>query len=437
MTDAFSSVEIDFKSKRYSEALSKLDDLIRNPAYKTQLEDLYYKKALCLYFLAEYPEAYEIATQLDENPKSRALMDALNKKKKSAHRSKEKNERVVDDDGVVKKLPFFKSDTTFKDVIGLDAEKKYLNDNFILLIKEPKLAKEYGKRLGDGLILYSAPGQGKTLLARAICGESGANMLIMKKQDILNMYVGNGEKNLHMIFEQARKNLPCIIFIDEIDAITNKRADPGDSKGEGSAMVNLASQLLEEMDGIEKNPDGLFIIGATNLPYKIDSAFKRGGRFGTMKYIRPPKFNERVALFQYYMRNLKKGLINYNRLALATTGYAAGDISNIADKSTLAAMIDKKERGIDRLITTQDAINVIKRDYPRSSLDEWYINMQRTLLGTIKTQIIDGREQQSWEDGTLQLGERDQYREMIQDIVENTKPLNIRLKYLARQLGTI
>ena len=218
----------------------------------------------------------------------------------------EQKEEIVE--GQIKKVAFFKSDIKFKDVIGLNKVKKYLAENVVLAIREPALFRRYGKKLGVGLLLYGPPGVGKTYVVKAIAGESGANVIIARVNQIVDMYTGNTEKNLHAIFEQARKNPPCIIFFDELDALGVKRGgDGGDGGGNSSALRLAVNQFLVEMSGVESNPEGIFVIGATNNPWDIDPALKRSGRFGDSVYLKPPTYGDRKSLFRYYTRNKPVG----------------------------------------------------------------------------------------------------------------------------------
>ena len=143
---------------------------------------------------------------------------------------KEAGEEKIEE-GQIKKLSFYKSKVKFDSVIGLDKTKKFLQDNIILAIKEPALFKKYGKKLGVGLLLYGPPGVGKTHIVNAIAGEAQANVIIARINQIIDMYTGNTEKNLHAIFEQARKSTPCIIFFDELDALGVKRGGGGGGEG--------------------------------------------------------------------------------------------------------------------------------------------------------------------------------------------------------------
>ena len=207
--------------------------------------------------------------------------------------SKPEEQKEVIQEGQIKSVAFFKSDTKFNDVVGLEKVKRYLADNVVLAIKKPDLFKKYGKKLGVGLLLYGPPGVGKTYIVRAVAGEAGANVIIARVNQIVDMYTGNTEKNLHAIFEQARKNIPCVIFFDELDALGVKRGGDEPGGGNSSALRLAVNQFLVEMSGVEANPEGIYVIGATNNPWEIDPALKRSGRFGDSVYLKPPDYKAR------------------------------------------------------------------------------------------------------------------------------------------------
>ncbi|MGC8567946.1 MAG: ATP-binding protein [Candidatus Micrarchaeia archaeon] len=335
-------------------------------------------------------------------------------------------------EGQIKKLSFYKSNRKFDSVIGLQKVKKYLTENVVLAIKEPQLFKKYGKKLGLGLILYGPPGVGKTHIVNAVAGEAGANVIIARLNQIVDMYTGNTEKNLHAIFEQARQNTPCIILFDEIDALGMKRGG-GSEQGEGSSVRLAINQFLTEMDGIEKNPEGIFVIGTTNQPWDIDPALKRSGRFGDRIYLRAPTYKERRELFRFYLSNIPKGNINYGRLARATIGYSPADIANICDKSAMKPLLHEYINKKERKLETKDIIDVLKdKDLGGSSLDEWYEMVKKDVISKTETQIVDGKKQQIVKEGKLDAEEKVLYKSMIRDIKRNTGSMHKVLRKLMR-----
>jgi SpoVK/Ycf46/Vps4 family AAA+-type ATPase len=393
----------------------------------------WYEKSLSL--KPDYSEAKSRLEKIDamlhmEAPKpkssSQAGLSPQSQKKSS-------EQATVIEDGQIKKLPFYKSTMTFDKVMGLEKIKKYLKENVVLAIQRPDLFKKYGKDLGVGLLLYGPPGVGKTYIVNAIAGESGANVLIARINQIVDMYTGNTEKNLHAIFEQARKNTPCIIFFDELDALGVKRGGGGGEGGESSALRLAVNQFLVEMNGVEENPEGIFVIGATNQPWDIDPALKRSGRFGDSVYIRPPTYKERKATFELYTRNKQRGRLSYGRLARATSGYSPADIKRICDKAAMRPLLHEYQFNKQRNLTMSDMMAILKdKDVSGSSLDEWYSMVKKDVISKTETQIVDGKKQEVVKEGKLDPQEKILYKALIKDIKKNTSSTRIRMKKFMR-----
>jgi len=172
-------------------------------------------------------------------------------------------------------IDFSKSgEMSFDDVGGMDQVKENIRMKIIYPIQKPELFAAYGKKAGGGVLMYGPPGCGKTLLAKATAGEIKANFLSVGLHQVLDMYIGQSEQKLHQIFELARKYAPTVLFFDEVDALAADRKDMRQSAGKG-----LINQLLAEMDGVNGENDGVLILGATNAPWHLDSAFLRPGQF--------------------------------------------------------------------------------------------------------------------------------------------------------------
>ncbi len=344
------------------------------------------------------------------------------------------NETKIEE-GQIKKVAFYKSNQKFDSVIGLEKLKKYLKDNIVLAIKEPELFKRYGKKLGLGTILYGPPGAGKTYTVNAIAGEANANVIIARVNQIVDMYTGNTEKNLHAIFEQARKNPPCIIFFDELDALGVKRGGTGSGPegGESSALRLAVNQFLVEMSGVEKNPEGIFVIGATNIPWDIDSALKRSGRFGDHVYVPPPGYRDRKKLFEFHTRNMPRSHLSWGRLSRATAGYSPADIERICDKAIMIPLLHEHEHHTSKKLTMGDMLTVLRdEDINSSSLDEWYNMVKKDVISKTETQIVDGKKQEIIKEGKLDAEEKVLYKTMVKDIKKNTSGWRIALKKIVR-----
>ncbi len=333
-------------------------------------------------------------------------------------------------EGQIKKVRFHKSTINFKDVVGMEEQKKLIYENIILAIKKPELLKVYGKKLGLGVIFYGPPGNGKTYLVNAISGETKSNVIIARINEIVDMYAGNTEKNMHAIFEQARANTPVIVFFDEIDALGMKRNGGGGGGEQSSTMRMAVNQFLQEMDGVEKNPEGIFIIGATNQPWDIDSALKRSKRFGESIYVPPPDRKSRRQAFIYNTRKMPIKGINFGRLARATMGFSQADIEEICDKAALIPAAEEDRTGKRRSIYMRDFLRMIKKH--GNSLDEWYSQMKKEVISKTETSVVDGKKQTVVKEGKLTAEEKTRYKPMIKDVKRNTNSLYIRVKKIVR-----
>ena len=265
-----------------------------------------------------------------------------------------------------------------------------------------------------------------TLLVRAIAGETKAKFIVMHINEIVDMYAGNTEKNLHAVFEQARKNAPCIVFADEIDALGTKRE--GEQQGNMRMAVN---QFLQELDGVEKNPEGIFIIGATNQPWDMDPALKRPGRFGESVYMPAPKYKDRREAFRYNTRKMPLSkFVSFGRLARATWGFSMADIFSICDKAALKVAAEEDRTGKKRPIGMKDLMAMVKEG--GSSLDEWYAMVKKEVISKTETTIVEGKKQETIKEGRPTPEEKQRYKPMIKDIKKNLNPVNIFVKKLMR-----
>ena len=231
------------------------------------------------------------------------------------------------------------SDVKFSDVIGQDEVIEDLR--FIVdLMKDPKKGEAIGAKVPKGLLLQGPPGTGKTLLAKAIAGEAGVPFIEQSGSAFIEMYVGMGARRVRDLFELARKNAPCVIFIDEIDAVGIAR-DSAKSSSEHEQTINA---LLEQMDGFESR-SGIFVIAATNRADKLDEALVRPGRFDRQVTVNPPRdWKVRADLFKHYLAPLKiDPALDIKNLALQTPGFTGADIAAICNEAGIIAMMNNAE----------------------------------------------------------------------------------------------
>ena len=240
-----------------------------------------------------------------------------------------------------------KRKTTFDDVAGADEEKEELAE-VVEFLKAPEKYNKLGARIPKGVLLVGPPGTGKTLLARAVAGEAGVPFFSVSGSDFVEMFVGVGASRVRDLFDQAKKNSPCIIFIDEIDAVGRQRgAGLGGGNDEREQTLN---QLLVEMDGFGAN-EGVILIAATNRPDVLDPALMRPGRFDRQVVVSYPDVNGREAILRVHAR--KKPLapdVNLKTIAKTTAGFTGADLENLLNEAALlAARKDKKAITMDEI----------------------------------------------------------------------------------------
>lgn len=219
------------------------------------------------------------------------------------------------------------------DVAGMEAVKRRLQMSFLAPLRNPEYMKMYGKSLRGGLMLYGPPGCGKTFIARALAGELGAKFIAVGMADVLDMWLGESEKRLQRIFDTARRNAPAVLFFDEVDALGQKRSQMRHSAGR-----TIVNQLLAEMDSIGSNNDGVFVLGATNHPWDVDTALRRPGRFDRMMLVLPPDEPARAATLQYHLRNRPAQAVDLHWVAAKTGEYSGADLAHLCESAAELAM---------------------------------------------------------------------------------------------------
>ncbi|MEM0107117.1 MAG: ATP-binding protein, partial [Candidatus Micrarchaeaceae archaeon] len=207
----------------------------------------------------------------------------------------------------------------------------------------------------------------------------------------------------------------------------------GQEGGESSALRLAVNQFLVEMNGVEANPEGIFVIGTTNQPWDIDPALKRSGRFGDSVYLRPPTYRERKKLIEFYTKNKHRGYINFGRLARATMGYSPADIEHICDKAAMKPLLHEYNYKKERKLNMHDFMSILKdKESQGSSLDEWYAMVKKEVISKTEEQIVDGKKQQIVKEGKLDAQEKVLYKALISDIKKNTSPFRIALRKFMR-----
>lgn len=248
------------------------------------------------------------------------------------------------------------------DVAGMESVKRRLELSFLGPLRNPEMMRAYGKTVRGGLMLYGPPGCGKTFVARAVAGELGARFLSVGIAEVLDMYLGQSERNLQAIFQAARAASPCVLFFDEIDALGRKRSLRRESAGRD--LVNL---LLSELDGIQSANSGVFVLAATNHPWDVDSALRRPGRLDRMLLVLPPDAPARRALLETTLRSRPQENLDFGILAAKTDRYSGADIVHVCEAATEQALEESMKSGKVRPIRMDDFKRALQETRPSTS----------------------------------------------------------------------
>lgn len=254
---------------------------------------------------------------------------------------------------------------TLADVAGMADVKRRLHLAFLAPMRNPDMMKLYGKSLRGGLLLYGPPGCGKTFIARAAAGELGARFLSVGLTDVVDMWLGQSEKNLHEIFETARRQAPCVLFFDEVDALGRKRSLMRESAGRG-----VINQLLSEMDNVGSSNEGVFVLAATNHPWDVDTALRRPGRLDRTLLVLPPDPPAREAILRSQMQGRPVEALDFARIAARTEDYSGADVAHLCESATELALEDSLTTGQTRPVRPADFQKALKEIRP--SVRPWF-----------------------------------------------------------------
>lgn len=260
--------------------------------------------------------------------------------------------------------PIEKPKLKFADVGGLSEVKEEIRKAIVYPIQHPELYEMYGKRAGEGILLYGPPGCGKTFIAKAAAGECDAPFLNLKISDILDKWLGESEKKVRNAFESAAKYAPSILFFDEIDAIGGRRS--GEQSDHAKRLVN---ELLIQMDGVESR-DKTLVLAATNEPWAVDPALRRPGRFSKLVLVPNPDNEARRGIFKLHLRNRPVEDLDFGGLAKLTNGYSSADIAQICSEAADIPLDEALQGKEPRKIAMNDFEKVLEKR--KSSLTPWF-----------------------------------------------------------------
>lgn len=274
------------------------------------------------------------------------------------------------------------SGVSLADVGGMEQVKARLEAAFLAPMRNPELSRMYHKSLKGGLLLYGPPGCGKTFIARAVAGELGAGFISVTLADVLDMYIGSSERNLSEIFATARRNAPCVLFFDEIDAIGQKRGQLRNNAARG-----VVNQFLTELDGVDSANEGVFVLAATNAPWDVDVALRRPGRLDRTLLVVPPDQAAREAILRHHLRDRPVSGVKLTALAKKTEGYSGADLAHVCETAAELALMDSARSGEVRLIGHRDLEAAL--DEVRPSVSAWLESARNVALFANESGLYD------------------------------------------------
>ena len=382
----------------YKQGLSK-----KIPQLPYSIGYLYHKKGeeeKARFFLLEALDFHETEAKASE------ILDEL------------ETETDEDTERIIKIRPLLKTNVTLNDVVGLDEAKRWIKENIINAVEKRDAFEAFKQKIGAKVIFYGPPGNGKTYIAKAIAGTIDLPFLSVQAQTLIGQYQGVTAKNIHAIMEEARALSPCVLFIDEFEFLGQKREFAGGESRHGgsSDLIAALNTFLEELDGIKGDNEGIFMIGATNRPWMLDSAFTRAGRFGSLVYIPPPNFKQRKEAWQLHLKGKPTKHINYSLLAWVSEGYTQADIAASVEK-TITKHIEKYG---STPLSMKELLQTISQE--KGSLIKWLQDARRELIGEKKVIIENGKTIEQWEKGSLGESDKAVYEPLLKDLVKMATP---------------
>jgi transitional endoplasmic reticulum ATPase len=255
-------------------------------------------------------------------------------------------------------------DVTFADIGGMEHVKDEIRMKIVHPLKQPELFAVYGKQAGGGLMLYGPPGCGKTHLARATAGEVEAGFIAVGIEEVLSMWLGESEQQLHEVFQRARRAAPCVLFFDEVDALGARRSDL-----RHGAMRQLVNQFLAELDGVKASNEGILVLAATNAPWHVDDALRRPGRFDRVIFVPPPDAPARAAILDLHLADKPQADLNLEELVGRSEGFSGADLRAIVERAVESKLRDSMKAAIPLPLQTGDLLAALKGTRPTTA--EW------------------------------------------------------------------
>ncbi len=244
-----------------------------------------------------------------------------------------------------------KDKTRFMHIAGMEDLKKSIRLQIIEPFLNPGLFAKFRKKAGGGILLYGPPGCGKTMLARAVANECNASFLAIGIAEILSMWQGESERNLALMFEKARAQKPCVMFFDELDALAFAR-----SKASSDVSRKIVNEFLSQLDGFDNQNDQVLILAATNMPWDVDPAMKRPGRFARQVFVPPPDAPARARIIELALESVPHGQVDVGAIAKITEQYSGADVDALVERAKEYVLTEYLETRREREITQEDLV---------------------------------------------------------------------------------
>jgi len=374
-----------FQQGKQSHALVILEDLVKDPAVPPRAFLLHAKILAGIGEVQQAVTEYRRAVELDGTLADAEFAGRL------GIGATEKESEVVEgkvraawgeEEEAAPKSPIERPKINFGDVGGMEKVKEEIRLKIIHPLTHADLYQAYGKPIGGGILMYGPPGCGKTYLARATAGEIKAAFISVGISDVLDMWIGNSERNLHALFEQARQNKPCVLFFDEVDALGASRGDMRHHAGR-----QLINQFLSEMDGVKSSNEGVLILAATNAPWHLDSAFRRPGRFDRVLFVPPPDAAARAGILRVQCKGKPTEEIDYEHLGKKTEGFSGADLKAVVDVAIERKLSTAMQTGKIQPLVTKDFLAAAGTLKPTTK--EWFATARNYALYSNQGGIYD------------------------------------------------
>jgi transitional endoplasmic reticulum ATPase len=374
-----------FQQGKQSHALVLLEDMVKKPGAPARAFVLHAKVLAGIGEIKQAVAEYKRAVEMD-----RSIADTEFATRLGIGATEGESEVVEgrvratsgDDESAPPGRDIERPKINFSDVGGMDKVKEEVRLKIIHPLTHPELYKAYGKPIGGGILMYGPPGCGKTYLARATAGEIKAAFISVGINDVLDMWIGNSERNLHSLFEQARENKPCVLFFDEVDALGASRSDMRHHAGR-----QLINHFLAEMDGVKAVNDGVLILAATNAPWHLDSAFRRPGRFDRVLFVPPPDAEARAAILRLHCKGKPVGEVDYDHLGRKTDHFSGADLKAVVDVAVERKLQEAMKTGLAVPLTMKDLAGAAGTLKPTTK--EWFATARNYALYSNQGGIYD------------------------------------------------